>query len=316
MIIGELREIILRSWLMVLVIVVVAARPTVAYAQDPTAAAAAVAKGDYAVAIEQYTKLVGQNPSDARWSEQLGIAYLQVGKYAEARQSLQEAIDKGFVAPAGKYNLACAYARLGEKRRALDLLGELVASGAVFAIGSDPDFASLSDEPKFKDLVSQVQRNRQPCKDAQLHPEYRQFDFWVGDWDVFSGNQKVGENHVQSILGGCVVFENWRSSAGGEGKSFNKFNPVTKEWEQFWVADNGTTLHYVGQLVDGEMRYSFESHTPAGQVLLNHLTFSRVSENRVRQLSQVSTDAGKTWSTGYDFIYVKKLENRDSSNMD
>ena len=29
-------------------------------------------------------------------------------------------------------------------------------------------------------------------------PEYRQFDFWVGDWDVTAGDQRAGTNLSRS----------------------------------------------------------------------------------------------------------------------
>ena len=43
--------------------------------------------------------------------------------------------------------------------------------------------------------------------------EFRQFDFWLGDWEVTLPDGKVaGTNKIESILGGCVLQESW---AGG-----------------------------------------------------------------------------------------------------
>src|SRR5689334_20132368 len=51
-----------------------------------------------------------------------------------------------------------------------------------------------------------------PCGAA----EYRQFDFWIGEWDVFDRDgSKAGHNRVESIEGGCGVQENWTSIGGG-----------------------------------------------------------------------------------------------------
>jgi hypothetical protein len=36
------------------------------------------------------------------------------------------------------------------------------------------------------------------------------------------------------------------------------------------------------------------------------LTFFRLGPDRVRQLSEVSTDGGKTWTTNYDLIYTRR----------
>jgi hypothetical protein len=40
--------------------------------------------------------------------------------------------------------------------------------------------------------------------------------------------------------------------------------------------------------------------------LRRHLQFFKVSEDKVRQFSQGSTDSGKTWAVEYDFTYVRK----------
>jgi tetratricopeptide (TPR) repeat protein len=246
-------------------------------------------------------------PTDANGWEKLGTDYLQAGRYADAVVALQKAVDGGFPQQIGKYNLACAFARSGDKQKALDLLESLAAGpGLPGPVAGDPDLASLSGEPRFQKLVALSQRAAEPCKDAQANPQYRQLDFWVGEWDVYSGKQKVGESSVQLILKDCVVFENWSDLQGGTGKSFNKYNNLTKQWEQFWVADSGTTNYFKGSLVDGVMSYTVELPTPSGGKFTRHLTFTPLPEGKVRQLSERSSDGGKTWSTEYDFVYVKK----------
>ena len=46
--------------------------------------------------------------------------------------------------------------------------------------------------------------------------EYRQFDFWVGDWDMFEGTSTtpVARAHVDLILDGCVLHEDYQNNAG------------------------------------------------------------------------------------------------------
>lgn len=246
-------------------------------------------------------------PADANGWEKRGTDALVAGKYSDAIADLQKALDNGFPPQIGKYNLACAYARDGQKEKALDLL-EAVAAGPGLPgpIAGDPDLASLAGEPRFQKLLAASQLAAEPCKNAQANPQYRQLDFWVGEWDVYSGTQKVGESSVQLILKDCVVFENWRGLQGGDGKSLNKYNNVTKQWEQFWVSDSGTTNYFKGSLVDGSLRYTFETPTASGGTLIRHLTFTPMAEGKVRQLSERSVDDGKTWATEYDFVYVKK----------
>lgn len=106
---------------------------------------------------------------------------------------------------------------------------------------------------------------------------------------------------MQLILKDCVVFENWRGGRGSDGKSFNKYDPATAKWEQFWVSDTGTTTHYQGSFSEGAMRFTA---TAGAQTI--HLTFSKLPDGSVRQLSELSADGGKRWAVQYDFTYRRK----------
>jgi hypothetical protein len=55
-------------------------------------------------------------------------------------------------------------------------------------------------------------------------PEYRQFDFWIGDWDAFDFDNpttKVARTRVDLILDGCVLREDYQGADGHKGQSFN-----------------------------------------------------------------------------------------------
>ncbi len=108
-------------------------------------------------------------PTDANGWEKLGTDYLQAGKYSDAAGALQKALDNGFPPQIGKYNLACAYARVGDKQKALDLLESLAPVGFPAPIANDPDLASLIAEPRFQVLAqggTTVRRalQRRPCE--------------------------------------------------------------------------------------------------------------------------------------------------------
>src|SRR5205085_11883872 len=55
-------------------------------------------------------------------------------------------------------------------------------------------------------------------------PEYRQFDFWVGDWDVTAGGQRAGTNLVTLEEGGCLIHEHWAGAKGGTGQRLNFYD--------------------------------------------------------------------------------------------
>lgn len=281
---------------------------TIAQQNDAKQAAESFAKGDYSRSIELYSAITKANPHDASSWEQLGLSYHQSGKYDQAASAFERALKEGFAPVLGKYNLACAYSRLNRKDDAIVLLTELVNQRLPIAakISSDPDLKDLQADPRFAPLAEQARFISEPCRDTKNHPEFRQLDFWVGEWNVFSGSQKVGDSSVQLILKDCVVFENWTSRLGQAGKSFNKYDPANKYWQQYWVADNGSTTVYTGSLQNGEMRYHAEQPMANGGRMMQNLTFSKLAPDKVRQFQQFSTDGGKTWTTGYDFVYVRK----------
>ena len=143
-----------------------------------------------------------------------------------------------------------------------------------------------------------------PCSE----PEYRQFDFWVGDWDVWTPKGGLaGTNRIDRILGGCVLQENWKGARGLTGTSFNTYDPGDKKWHQTWVDDQGTLLLLAGEFKDGKMVLSGD--TPAHGTMkpaIQRITWSPLPDGSVRQLWESSEDAGKTWTIAFDGYYRHK----------
>ena len=75
--------------------------------------------------------------------------------------------------------------------------------------------------------------------------EYRQFDFWVGDWDVTSNGQPAGTNSIHAIHNGCAPCRKTGRAPGHggiSGTSFNIYDQATGRWHQTWVDSSGTLL--------------------------------------------------------------------------
>lgn len=134
-------------------------------------------------------------------------------------------------------------------------------------------------------------------------PEYDQFDFWLGDWNVRSGAQHAGTNLVHEIAGGCAVRENWVAAGGQPGTSFNMYDPRTGAWKQVWYAlGAGADLELSGELVGSEMILAGPSRATANRV--DRITWTPLGAGEVRQLWQASTDGGATFSqTVFDGTY-------------
>jgi hypothetical protein len=85
-------------------------------------------------------------------------------------------------------------------------------------------------------------------------PEYARFDFWLGDWNVQdTTGQQVGTNRIEKAQDGCLIIENWTSSSGSTGTSYNYFLKSDSTWNQVWIDDQGGVLELKGQRTGDSM---------------------------------------------------------------
>jgi len=138
-------------------------------------------------------------------------------------------------------------------------------------------------------------------------PAHRQFDFWVGEWDVRKPDgTKAGQSRVERILEACVIFENWTGATGFAGKSFNLYNATTGRWEQFWVDQSGVRLHLQGGLEGERMVLAGTRETTdvqTGPAQRERISWTPNADGSVRQLWETSKDDGRTWTTSFDGLY-------------
>lgn len=139
------------------------------------------------------------------------------------------------------------------------------------------------------------------CGNEKAH----EFDFWIGDWTVYSQQGLAGTNKIVAILDGCVLQETWAGAGGSAGSSLNFYNPTTQQWEQFWVWRNGTTLHLTGEYHDGQMIMEGSSPDANGRSIMNRITWTDNPDGTVRQLWEQSPD-GETWTASFDGMYKKE----------
>lgn len=146
-----------------------------------------------------------------------------------------------------------------------------------------------------------------PCTSDTL---YRQFDFWIGEWEVFGLNGKrAGDSRVELILDSCIILENWTSAqAGYAGKSFNTYNSTSRQWQQTWVDNRGGSTEYLeGRRIGNKMVFLTKPFPIAkDSMAIRRLSFYYLSANEVRQHGEISKDGGVSWTTEYDLNYRRK----------
>ena len=85
---------------------------------------------------------------------------------------------------------------------------------------------------------------------------YRQFDFWVGEWGVpnpQAAGTFVATNRIVADLDGCVVIENWRPQGGIVGRSLNSWDAEAGVWRQVWIPAAGRPVRMAGGARNGRL---------------------------------------------------------------
>ena len=156
-------------------------------------------------------------------------------------------------------------------------------------------------------IIASVQILAQELQPCSAEPHSHDFDFWIGEWDVYKTGTKtiVGHSVVQSISGGCAILENWTSVKGNSGKSINYYNPATGKWEQDWIGSGGGPQRYLnGVYKDSAMQFTYES-TANNKPVTGNFKFYNIDKNTVRQYQDVNNEDGKTVTVSYDLTYVR-----------
>jgi hypothetical protein len=135
---------------------------------------------------------------------------------------------------------------------------------------------------------------------------HRQFDFWLGDWDVATPQgAPAGTNRVDKLLEGCALQEHWDATDGSKGTSLSSYDAVARRWRQTFVDDTGAVLVLEGDFKDGKMVLQGEKVMGKQKSALQRISW-QVMGDKVRQRWDISQDDGKTWSVLFEGVYTRK----------
>lgn len=159
----------------------------------------------------------------------------------------------------------------------------------------------------FGIFIKPGQGDAAPAKSCTA-PEYRQFDFWVGSWDVYPTGrpQLVAHSLIESVYNGCGVRENWMPlKAENSGGSLNIYVPRERSWRQTWIDSSGARVDFRGAWNGKAMVLEglWQDFLGPGKGALVRMTYTRNQDGSVRQLGEASADEGKTWQPSFDFTY-------------
>lgn len=140
---------------------------------------------------------------------------------------------------------------------------------------------------------------------ACASPEHRQFDFWIGDWDLVvkaratpggPWDEARGQQHIEAILGGCAIAETFSADGpGGQpwaGRSYSSWQPTLGQWRQTWVDDSGGYLAFTGGVDGGAMTLVGEPRDQDGKHIVMRMVFLDVTATALHWEWQRQVDGG------------------------
>lgn len=146
-----------------------------------------------------------------------------------------------------------------------------------------------------------------PPSPACETPEHRQFDYWVGYWDVYrtGTDTLVAHSLIERRYAGCAIRENWMPLRNQGGGSFSIWHPATRQWRQLWVDSSNGWVEFTGGIVNGAMELTgpWAGSGPNGENGIVRMRYDRGENGAVRQHGDVSIDNGRTWAPSFDFTY-------------
>lgn len=140
-----------------------------------------------------------------------------------------------------------------------------------------------------------------PCSEAP----FRQFDFFVGDWDAYEVTapaQLVAHNRVTIVLAGCVLHEVYEQQDGLVGESFSLYDAARGVWHQSWVTNRGTLLLLDGGLQGDSMVLTATERAADGTTSLLRGVW-HPERDAVREMAVRSRDGGRTWEPVFDMKF-------------
>lgn len=138
----------------------------------------------------------------------------------------------------------------------------------------------------------------------------RQFDFWIGRWDVnlrmqqpdlaFRDSVKA-EGHIYGILNGKAILELWHSQPI-KGFSLRYFDPAKEKWV-LWLSWPNANRASISSL-EGTFRHGrgdfLNSWTDAqGRSVTQRYSFNDITPFSLRWDDLTSTDGGKSWAKNW-----------------
>lgn len=289
-------------------------------------AGALLQQQDWQAASVAYARIVIDQPENGQAWQLLGYSLHANGDLDRALRVHQKAATFPAVRPVALYNVACVHSLQGRTDEAFDYLRQAMAAGFndPNQYGSDPDLRSLHSDPRWEELGRKLRGEEMEevveepiVKDVEVvdagakkkrgqalslagMPAEKRFDFWIGEWDVYLGDEKVTEWSVKKELEGKVIRQ-----TGPYSMTVVNFEPNSKKWHMTWMSTEGHHDVLTGGL-EGEALVMHQKVVREAPGSIGRWILSDVHKNYFSADWQLSADKGKTWSSESQMTFWRK----------
>lgn len=147
-----------------------------------------------------------------------------------------------------------------------------------------------------------------PC-DA---PEYRQMDFWTGEWDLSwqaaDGTTRTGTNVISKTpFGNCVITEDFDGAPGNtlKGRSVSTYSRPHGKWRQTWVDNQGSYFSLHGGLQE-DGRFILEMDRLNDRGPYSRMVFEEIKPDSLTWRWQGKTEAESDWADRWVINYRRR----------
>ncbi len=151
-----------------------------------------------------------------------------------------------------------------------------------------------------------------PCALAEM----RQFDFWLGEWDLVSRfkqgdgtwTEEKATDSVRAVLGGCALYQEWQGTVAGQavhGISLTSYAPDQRQWQQAWSDDSGPTLYVFTGGMEGDRMVLSRQVAVGGKPAVRRQVFSNIQPDGFDWVYEQSADGG-AWTPMWTIRYTRK----------
>src|SRR5262245_47263976 len=152
--------------------------------------------------------------------------------------------------------------------------------------------------------MSPTQNSQKIDSTPSALPADRQFDFWIGEWDVTWSTGK-GTNTISRILDDRVIHESFDASPSAPLRGMSVSVCDQGLWRQTWVDSNGSYLDFVGEFKDGKMDLRRRA-TLDGKLILQRMVWYNITRNALDWIWERSEAEGAAWTVLWQIHYQRK----------